>query len=205
MFGKTVLGAVAALALSAGMAAAATIGFTINPGASSVTLSKSGSGGLCSLTSCGIAAQVVAPASSFQLGTGDTKTFDFLKFTGKGTGGVSYNVSATLAFSAPSGADTTGDGDAGALLIGGSIVGGFLTWNNLPKNITLSDGSKISVDFQGGIALLEGKSVTTSASVHGKDIKGPAPIPVPPAALLLVGGLGSLGGLGFAGRRKRAA
>ena len=96
----------------------------------------------------------------------------------QGFGTVAYNVLATLAFSAPAGADTTGDGDAGALLIGGSIVGGFLTWNNLPKHITLGDGSKISVDFEGGIALLEGKSVTTSASVYGRYIKGNGPAPI---------------------------
>lgn len=201
-----------AIALSAGAASAATLNFEIDLANSSVTLTETGGGGLtCWITSCGIEASLapgLTSASPFALGEGETESFDFIKFSGDGTTGLtgrSFEITATLAFTTPASSTTSG-GSGTAYLLGGYITAGSLYWNDVPASIVLDDGSEITVNFAGGHGLLlDGKKTYTSgASVTVDSI---APIPLPAAGLLLLGGLGTLGILRrrTTGKRETAA
>ncbi|MCG7520490.1 hypothetical protein [Ruegeria sp. Ofav3-42] len=168
--------------------------FDIDLANSNVSLTQTGSGLACSFTSCGISASL-APGlgGAFSLGEGDSSTFDFLQFEGSGYGGTTYDIVATLAFTQPAGGSTTSGGSGGALLINGYIAGGSLFWDSVPATTTLADGSMYTVDFQGGIALLAGNSITTSATVTADKII--APVPLPPSVFLMIAGFGVLFGL----------
>jgi hypothetical protein len=194
-------------AMAAGLAAApaaeAGLLFTVDVGGSSVSLTdQAGGGAVCFFTNCGIevalALDPLAPPS-FDLDTGDVAAFDFLTFTADGTTGVIpriFDITATLAFVSPPGADTTGNGGGFGFFLGGFITAGNLTWSNVPQEILLADGSTISVDFQGGTGILLGHSFTTRASVTGINI-----VPEPAGLVLLGSGLLALG-VGLRRRRR---
>ena len=76
----------------------------------------------------------------------------------------------------------------------GSIVAGWLEWDDTPTYLTLSDGSEVWISFQGGASLLAGSSITTSATVKVLSAAEgePAPVPLPAGIALLFGGLGTL-------------
>ncbi len=176
--------------------------FTVDMANSSVALTDSGSGFICSLTSCGIDAQLASGLSgtTFDLDNpGDTETFDFLTFSGTGTGTATYDVEATLAFDPPSASVTSG-GSGNVLLLSGNIVAGLLTWNDVPATLFLADGSEVLVDFEGGVGIFLGSSTTTTASVTLESV--PAPIPLPASGVLLLAGLG---GLSLMRRKRRSA
>lgn len=173
--------------------------FVIDTANSSVSLSAAGSGIACNFTRCGISASLANGfGGSFALATGQSNTFNFLQFNGQGSGGVAYDVSATLAFLTPAGATTTGNGNGAAALFRGRIIGGVLNWTNLPASVILANGSQVGINFQGGLSVLNGRNVTTTATVSGINI-----VPVPMAGLLLLTGVGLLGAVGR--RKARAA
>ncbi len=180
--------------LAAGVASAAY--FEVDLAGSSVTLTdQSGGGRICSLTSCGIEANLASGlAGNITLDDGDTWNLDFIEFTANGTTGLaarSFDISATLAFTNPVGIDTTSTGNGGGFFISGIITGGVLRWNDVPVVYTLADGSRIEVDFQDGISLLPlTKSVVTEASVYYRTGRGAAsPVPEPGAAVLFAAGI----------------
>ncbi len=202
---KLALGYAALLALAASAGAANAVPvlpFEIDVAASSVTLSNAGNGVICTLTSCGIEATLASGfGGTFALGTGDTESFDFITWTGTGTGGTNFDVTASLVFTAPADAGATGTGTGSALLLQGNIIGGILQWANLPVQMLLAQGSTITIDFQDGVALFLGNSVTTSATVHGDNIvAGVSEVPIPPALALFGGGLI---GTGLLARRRK--
>lgn len=191
------------LALGLGLTAASaqadpTLDFVFDAAGSSVTLTDQGQGFICFISNCGVEANLASGfgSSPVTVGTGDIINFDFLTFTGNGTGGAIYDIAATLAFTAPADASTTGTGGGSVLLLGGNITGGFLNWDNLPLTILLNQGSTVTIDFQDGLTLLAGNSVTSSASITGVNV-----VPLPATVLLL--GLGMLAA-GYVGTRRRA-
>lgn len=187
----------AATLLLAPVAASAAIDFTVDPGGSSVEFDRDGS--RCVFSRCGVSADLADSVSgtSFTLAeAGDSATFDFLTFTGRGTGSAGYDIVATLAFDPPS-FSTRSDGSANALLLFGRIVGGSLSWEDVPAFVTLADGSVVSVDFQDGFGLFLGSSVTTSATVTLVSV---AAVPLPGSIGLLAA---AFGGVLILSRRRR--
>ncbi|MEO9780225.1 MAG: VPLPA-CTERM sorting domain-containing protein [Sedimentitalea sp.] len=187
---------------TAGIAHAST--FTIGSG-SSVSLTPTG-GFFSGCTGAGdcieesLASGLVG--TTFDLNeVGDYETFDFLTFTGNGTGFYeNYTASATLAFSAPT-IDASSGGAGGVVgVIGGFIGAGALEWDDVPVDVAFGNTGIVSIDFQGGSTILPGTSITTTATVTlvQADI---SPVPLPATGLLLLGGMGGL----VAMRRKRKA
>ena len=189
----------AALAAASSAASAASIDFTFDTANSGVSLSGSCAtlfSGPVQCVDAGLASGFGTPSSvTVEEGYANRYTFDFLTFTGVRSGLADYSISATLAFTDPADATTSSGGSAGGLVIAGYIVGGVLEWDDVPAWVTLSDGSEIWIDFEDGITILEGKSVTTSATIKVKSVADPAPVPLPASALLLLGGVGALTGL----------
>lgn len=180
--------------LFVGATSAQAITFKVDELNSSVTLTNTATGFVCGLTGCGVSAELATGLgdTTFDLNNaGESNTFDFLTFSGTGTGVAVYDIVATLAFSPPTLSVTSG-GSGGAILFFGSIVGAVLTWDEVPALIVLDDGNEVSVDFQGGLGLFLGHSVTTSASVTLEKV---APVPLPASALMLLLGLGGLAGV----------
>lgn len=182
--------------------------FEIDSAASSVTLTdQSGGGFVCSMTSCGIEANLASGfGGSIDLDEGQTWTFDFIEFSASGSTGLlgrSFDISATLAFSSPDGIDTTLGGHGVGFFISGVITGGALSWNEDDAWYVLADGSRVRVAFQDGITILPlDRSVVTTASVGlFPGVSGTAPVPEPGAALLFATGIGVVA---VEGRRRRA-
>jgi hypothetical protein len=195
-------GLLASLALVAGLclasrAEATTIDFVIDREASSVTLNDTG--GRCVLSRCGVSAVLdsdLNTGDTYTIGNGTTSVFDFLTFTGRGTGTDRFSIQAVLAFSSPL-VSVTGSGNGAALLLVGNILSGVLTWTSVtPLNFTLPNGSEVAFNFQGGSGLFLGHSETSTASITGISI-----VPLPAGGLLLFSALAGIAAL----RRRKTA
>ncbi|SMX31539.1 hypothetical protein [Actibacterium lipolyticum] len=190
------LATVGSLALgSLSTAEASTVDFTIDTGASSVSLTPTSCIGTCSLT----ASVASGLGGTYSLGEGDSATVDFLTFAaGSGVGFGVYDIEATLAFSGPLGATATVSGAVAALNGIETILLGGLSWDDATTVITLANGTEILMEFeQGFVALTD--SVTTSATFTVLSI-----VPLPGASMMLGGGLVLLPLVARRRRRKAA-
>ncbi|MWD29557.1 VPLPA-CTERM sorting domain-containing protein [Aquicoccus sp. SCR17] len=129
-----------------------------------------------------------------------TETVDnFIEWeiTGSGLGGKTYDVTASLYFSAPppgGGGGATGDGWFAT--VGGLLSAGSLEWENGGVGTVFFDnGYRITYDLHDDFVVGLGNKAYTGVTFT-------AAVPVPAAGLLLVG---ALGGLGALRRRKKAA
>ena len=174
--------------------------FEIDPTRSSVTLTDQSGGGIaCSLTSCGIAANLASDlGGSITLNPGQSWTVDFLQFSAVGSTSLAartFSITATLAFADPSGIDTTQSGGGKGLFLSGIITGGTLRWNGVAPVYLLPDGSRVSVAFQEGTSILPmARNVVTTATIDVRAGDRPvSAVPEPGAALLFATGLAVVG------------
>lgn len=190
-----------ATALSVSIASAAT--FTIDPG--DVTVSG---GDFCFPGNCKLDGSI--KGGSFDLNNaGDTATlsdlFDWQVVTSSpwASGAGKYHVNATLNFSSPSPASTSGSGYAGFITLLGSVSGGVLAWTSGSGIVDFTDGYRLSYTLKDALKLGFGTGTTTGATFTLEEAPAPAPVPLPASALLLLGGMGVLGGM--RAKRQRTA
>jgi len=170
--------------------------FLLDPAGSSVSLTdQSGGGYVCRMTSCGVEANLASGfGGAIELAEGESWSFDFIEFSATGSTGFlgrSFDISATLAFSSPTGIDTTIGGAGVGFFISGVITGGALSWNQDDAWYVLADGTRVRVAFEDGITILPlDRTVVTQASVGlFPAVSGTSPVPEPGAALLFAAGI----------------
>ena len=112
-------------------------------------------------------------------------------------------VNATLNFSSPSPASTSGSGYAGFITLLGSVSGGVLAWTSGSGIVDFADGYRLSYTLKDALKLGFGTGTTTGATFTLEEAPAPAPVPLPASALLLLGGMGVLGGM--RAKRQRTA
>ncbi|WP_157764695.1 VPLPA-CTERM sorting domain-containing protein [Rhodobacter sp. CZR27] len=192
MIGKFFKSAAICLALASGSAAsqraqAATMSFVVDRTNSSVSLASTDR--LCVLSNCGVTASLASSlrnGNSYEIGTGDSATFDFLTLTGRGLGWADYTISAVLAFSSPR-LTVSGTGSLFTTTAFGRIVDGSLIWDAIAPIVV--NGSEFLISFGSGSELFDDGSrrITTTATLTGVNV-----VPLPATGLLLVAALGSL-------------
>ncbi|WP_420024584.1 VPLPA-CTERM sorting domain-containing protein (plasmid) [Cereibacter azotoformans] len=187
---KTVAATLVAAGLSAAapQAEAATVPFVIDRSASSVTLEGAEA---CLSPNCGLTASLaggLVQGATYDIGSGDRASFDFLTFGFNGMGGGVYNITAVLAFSSPV-LQVVSDGVAAATkvkFLGTILSSGALVWIDMPQELTIGS-STFRFDFEDGACILCGSEKTITASIEGVNV-----VPLPAGGLLLIGGLGAL-------------
>ena len=197
---KLVMAAMAAAALFTASAASASELFSINPTASSVSVTKDTGGflqGCAPSSGCALSASLATPFASKSLNVGDSWTFDFANFSiSRGVGQEYYTVDATLAFASPIANPASSTGQTSYFTIGGVVDGGQLIWNSVSP-ITAVDGSVFTVSFANLSGFEIGKSISDDVTITLNSA-----VPEPASWALMIGGLGLTG---FALRRRRVA
>lgn len=163
ILGTLVLGATLTSSVMMSDASAMPVHFATDAGASSVTLTdQSGGGILCQWTDCSLSASLASSfaGTSFTLDTDPSEgptsyTFDFIRLEGDGTtlSGRDFTIEAALTMDPPGSTASSGGSGSGFILFG-SVIGGILTWDNMPQFFSLNDGTQYSVSFEQGASLL---------------------------------------------------
>ncbi len=146
----------------------------------------------------------------FSLNDNETQVVDFFTLTASGTAlWAAYDVSAILAFDAPSMAAAYGSGEGhfgtAKIPFFGRVSGGTLSWIQ-PAELVLAGGNMISVTFE-DIPLVVGFSDTAMVHATIKNLGGGttptnAPVPEPATMFLFGAGLVSFAGLTLSRKKK---
>ena len=196
------VGVVLALLIGVSPPATAATLFSVDRASSFVNITDQQGDPYCDLTNCGVSARLAFDSDfQFSVDSGETYGFDFIEWTGAGTGGLLYEVEAFLSFSEPVEASTgSGGGGFGVVLLGAIFLGSVF-WQDVPNIVSLASGSQFIVDFEQGITLLAGSTVVSSASIEGIETLH---APLPPALPLFAAALGLVGLIVRRGRRAAA-
>jgi hypothetical protein len=195
------------LILTTGMAEASPIYFNVAGGdssvaglvPSSVVITDQSSWGTTTLSTALVAG---LGSNTFTLDDAEFQTFDFFTLTVSGSGLGVADIAATLAFETPTNLSASGSADLGWLTFRGKISGGFLFWDSLTlPDVFNIDGNIVSIDFQSGVKLIAGNTVTVKATVT--NFGGGAPYSVPEPSMLILVGTCLFGLSGVARRKKK--
>ncbi|MBK4215073.1 VPLPA-CTERM sorting domain-containing protein [Paracoccus caeni] len=195
----TSLAALASLAIASGASAAT---FTIDSGDITVsgadfcvpgdcTLDGAVNGGTFDLSSVGESVTL-----------NDLFNWEILVTNPLATGFGAYGINVTLNFSSPSSASGDGEGLGGFVTLLGTVSAGALLWTVGTGSVDFAEGYQLAYELHDELEFGIGLETTTGASFTLTQI--PAVVPLPATALLLMGGVGALGGVGYRRRRKAA-
>jgi hypothetical protein len=182
--------AAAAVALFAASAAsAATMDFQFDAANSGISISNNHT--IC-FGSCALSASLMTPFSGLSLSQGQSQTFDFALFNiGRGFGGGSADVTATLAFTVPDAGPATTGGHGVYGTFGGLITAGGLTWSDPVQQFTTADGSKFTVTFNDLTGVTFGNNAIDTVTITADSIA--AAVPEPSVWAMLIIGMGMIG------------
>jgi hypothetical protein len=188
---KMITAAAAAVALFAASAAnaATTLDFQFDAAHSGISISNNHT--IC-LGSCALSGSLTTPFSNLSLSEGQSQTFDFALFNiGRGIGGGSADVSATLAFLLPDAGPATTGGHGVYGTVGGLITAGGLTWSDPVQQFTTADGSKFTVTFNDLKGVTFGNNAIDTVTITADSIA--AAVPEPSVWAMLIIGMGMIG------------
>jgi len=182
---------VAAAALMATSANAASMLFQFDAANSSITVTQNDQH--C-FPGCSLTASLTTPFDDLTVDEGTSQTFDFAKFhIGNGIGAGSATIQATLAFITPDVGPASSTGSANYFTIFGALDGGNLTWNSIAP-ITTADGSVFSVAFNNLHGLTLGSRVTDGVTISVDHVGNQTPaVPEPATWGLFLAGFGLCG------------
>lgn len=181
------MAAVSVLATAPALAAT-TFQFDTDPTKTFVTVTSNPT--LC-FPGCPLTASLATPFQTFSLNVGESRTFDFANLNvGSGFGGGSATIDASLGFILPTASPAGNEGNASYFRIGGSILGGSLTWDTPSQQLLAADGSLFTVSFGNVSGLTFGSSATAPVTIT----LNRGAVPEPATWGMMIIGFGAIGG-----------
>ncbi len=196
--------AAAAFAAGMGLAASASAAGLLHFNISDIQVQVTNTSNPVTCFGCSVAATPATAPVTFDLGSGDSNTFEFVDFDLHGLGlGGSATLNAILTFDSPISGAVTSGGDADYFKIFipflGVFSGGNLTWSPIQPSdtFTTANGSTFKVAFEDLSGVQVGKHVADHITITAGNV-----VPEPATWALMIGGFGMAGAML---RRRRSA